>query len=195
MSNSSATQPKTEQIPSISNIVFGRFMLPDMSEHPCQVIDVTHDGAIFLTDSVPAPGLAVVAYLEELGRVEALSGEPTDKGFRIAFTATGARRERLASRIDWLQKKKVGDSDMRRHARYEPREKQSQITMSDGRVYPCEVLDISVSGAAIKSDVIPSVGTYLMLGRMTGKVVRYIDHGIGIEFVKQLDNPVMDAQI
>jgi hypothetical protein len=190
-----SNQPKTEQLPTLSNIVFGRFMLPDMSEHPCQVMEITNDGAIFVTDSVPSPGLAVVAYLEELGRVEARSGEPTGKGFRVTFTATGTRRERLNSRIDWLQKKKVGDSEARRHARYEPREKQSQITMSDGRVYPCEVMDISISGAAIKSEVIPSLGTYLMLGRMMGKVVRYIDQGVGIEFVKQLDKTTLSEEV
>jgi hypothetical protein len=190
-----ATQSKDEQIPTLSNIVFGRFMLPDMSEHPCQVTSITRDGAVFVTASIPSPGLAVVAYLEELGRIEAVSGEAVDKGFKVTFTASGARRERLNARIDWLQKKKVGDSEARRHARYEPREKQSQITMGDGRIYPCEVMDISISGAAIKSDVIPSVGTYLMLGRMMGKVVRYIDQGVGIEFVKQLEKSTLSNEI
>ena len=32
-----------------------------------------------------------------------------------------------------------------------------------------------------------SVGTYLMLGKMRGRVVRYLEHGVAIEFVKQLD--------
>ncbi len=171
----------------LAGVVFGRFMLPDMSEHPCQVTDITEDGANFITASVPAMGLSLVAYLEELGRVEALSDSPISGGFRVKFSATGSRRERLVSRIQWLKQNQLAGSDQRRHPRFEPREKTSQITLPDGRVYSCEVVDISVSGAAVKTDVMPAVGTYMMLGKMRGKVVRYLDHGVAIEFLKQLD--------
>ncbi len=179
----------------VANIVFGRFMLPDMSEHPCQVKDITGDGASFLAAHVPPPGLAVVAYIEELGRVEAVSSDAIAGGFQVAFTATGARRERLISKIDWLQKREIGGAENRRHPRYEPREKVSQLTLPDGRVYPCEVIDISISGAAIKSDVMPSIGTYMMLGRMKGRVVRYLEQGVAIEFVKQLDKQLIQQHI
>jgi hypothetical protein len=178
-----------------TDIVFGRFMLPDTTEHPCQVLNITVDGATFLASHIPPEGLAIVAYIEELGRVEAISAEPIDGGFRVQFNATGSRRDRLQSRIEWLHKREDGGAESRRHPRYEPREKTSQITLPDGRVYSCEVLDISVSGAAIKSDVMPSMGTYLMLGRMKGRVVRYLDTGVAIEFVKQLDKTQLSTQI
>ncbi|MDE2385318.1 MAG: PilZ domain-containing protein [Alphaproteobacteria bacterium] len=169
-------------------VVFGRFMLPDMSEHACQVTDLSFDGAIFLTTSVPPIGQAIVAYLEDIGRIEALSGEPRPGGFAIHFTLKGPRLERLQQRIQWLKDRNAGKAtDGRRHARYEPTEKASQITLPDGRIYNCEVLDISVSGAGIKTEVIPSIGTSIMLGKMRGRVVRYIDQGVAIEFVKQLD--------
>jgi hypothetical protein len=184
-----------EQDSSQSNIVFGRFMLPDMSEHPCQVKDVSADGAMFVSAMIPPAGQAIVAYIEELGRVEAVSGEPIPGGFEIRFTATGARRERLVSKIDWMKKREVGGSENRRHPRYEPREKASQITLPDGRVYPVEVVDISVSGAAFKSDVMPGLGTLMLLGRMKGKVVRYLETGVAIEFVKQLDSSSLQNNV
>jgi hypothetical protein len=169
-------------------IIFGRFMLPDMSEHPCQVVDLTGTGATFLTQIVPAKGLAIVAYLEEVGRVEAVTSGTVNGGFSVTFSLTGSRLERLQQRIEWLQKRQVGEEpDGRRHARYEPSEKTSQISLPDGRIYNCEVIDISLSGAAIKTEVMPSVGTFLMLGKMRGRVVRYLDQGVAIEFVKQLD--------
>ncbi len=169
-------------------IIFGRFMLPDMSEHPCQVVDLTSTGATFLTQFVPSKGLAIVAYLEEVGRVEAISSGPVTGGFSVVFSLTGSRLDRLQQRIEWLQKRQVGEEpDGRRHARYEPSEKTSQISLPDGRIYNCEVIDISLSGAAIKTEVMPSVGTFLMLGKMRGRVVRYLDQGVAIEFVKQLD--------
>ena len=162
-------------------------MLPDMSEHACQVVDVTPEGATFLTENVPESGQAIVAYLEDIGRVEAVSTMTVQGGFRVDFTLQGARLERLQQRIEWLKNRDPSVDDGRRHARYEPTEKVSQISLPDGRVYNCEVIDISVSGAAIKTEVVPSVGTYLMLGKMRGRVVRYIEHGVAIEFVKQLD--------
>jgi len=171
-------------------IVFGRFMLPDMSEHACQVTELTNSGATFITTSVPPEGQAIVAYLEEVGRIEAVSGSARPGGFAISFTLRGSRLERLQQRIKWLQERSQSDAEAdanRRHGRFEPSERVSQITLPDGRIYTCEVLDISLSGAAIKTDVMPGIGTYLMLGKMRGRVVRYSEFGVGIEFVKQLD--------
>lgn len=182
--------------PIRTQALFGRFMLPDMSEHPCQVNSISLDGAIFITSHVPPPGVAIVAYLEEVGRIEATSAEPVDNGFRVAFALTGARRDRLQSRLNWLQQKQSpGSEEDRRHTRYEPRDARSQITLSDGREYPCEVIDISLSGAAIKVEVIPAIGTHLLLGKMRGRVVRYLENGIAIEFVKPLERQQLNEQI
>lgn len=173
---------------SVKQTLFGRFMLPDMSEHACQVGDISLDGATFLTGIPVPPGLAIVAYLEEVGRVEATSAKAIDGGFQVTFNLTGARRDRFETRLKWLAQKEGGQSiEDRRHARYEPREKQSQITMPDGREYACEVMDISLSGAAVKVEVMPSLGTHILLGKMRGRVVRYLENGIAIEFVKLLD--------
>jgi hypothetical protein len=173
---------------AVKQTLFGRFMLPDMSEHACQVNGISLDGATFITSQPVPPGLSLVAYLEEVGRIEATSAEAIDGGFRVTFALTGARRDRFETRLKWLvQKEQGGSAEDRRHTRYEPREKQSQITMPDGREYKCEVIDISLSGAAIKVDVMPSLGTYILLGKMRGRVVRYLDTGVAIEFVKLLD--------
>lgn len=169
-----------------SDLMFGRFMLPDTSEHTCQVIELDMEGAVFLTQDVPSPGTIIVAYLEELGRVELAAGAAVKGGFEVHYAVNGARLERLKQRIQWLREKANGATDGRKHARYEPQEKHSQITLPDGRVYPCEVIDISVSGAAIKTEVMPSVGTFVTLGRQRGRIVRYMHYGVGIEFIKQM---------
>jgi hypothetical protein len=170
-----------------ASIVFGRFMLPDMTEHACQVLDLSLEGAVFISQFAPSQGTSIVAYLEELGRVEVISDAPVNGGFRIKFVAKGARLERLRQRIEWLQQKTEGAVESRRHPRFEPKDRTSHMTLPDGRVYACEVIDISVSGAGIKTEVLPSIGTYIMLGKMKGRVVRYLETGIGIEFIKHLD--------
>ena len=184
-----ATAEKHDEVPSPDQpkALFGRYMLPDMSEHPCQVIDLTTTGATFLSDHMPYSGLTIVAYIEELGRIEAITHNAVPGGFRITFALKGVRLEKLESRIKWLNEKTASGEEGRRHSRFEPRDSQSQITLPDGRVYSCEVIDISVSGAGIVVDVMPSLGTYVMLGKMRGRVVRYLENGIGIEFVRPLE--------
>jgi PilZ domain len=177
-------------------INFGRFMLPDMSEHACQVSQLTPDGAVFITTTVPEADSQIVAYLDEIGRVEGVSGEVTPGGFRIVFSHTGQRKGRFASRLSGRAAKNttVG-TDLRRHARHTPDDSQSCITLRDGRVYPCKVIDISLSGAAVRVDVMPSLGTYLMLGKMRGRIVRYVDSGIAIEFLRPLDSSQLSDQL
>ena len=186
-----------EPIGPISQTLFGRFMLPDMSEHPCQVQGISLAGATFITAQVPQVGQSLVAYLEEVGRVEATSAEPVEGCFKVSFSLTGARRDRLEPRLRWLAQKQEdqGGNEDRRHTRYEPRDSRSQITLPDGREYFCEVIDISLSGAAVKVDVMPSLGTHILLGKMRGRVVRYLDNGIGIEFVRPLEKQQLDEQV
>lgn len=170
----------------LAGVVFGRFMLPDMTEHACQVLDMGPDGATFITNDVPPMGQPIVAYLEDLGRVEVISGQPVPGGFRIRYAYTGARLDRLRARISYIRERAEGAPDQRRHARFEPKDKHTNLTLPDGRSYPCEVQDISISGCAIKTEVMPSIGTALMVGKMKGRVVRYLENGVGIEFTRQL---------
>jgi hypothetical protein len=183
----------TPAIEAVKGVVFGRFMLPDMSEHACQVLDLTTVGATFMTSDVPPSNLAIVAYLEDLGRVEVISGEHISGGFKVKYAATGSRLERLQQRIAYLAERAAGAPDHRRHPRFEPKDKHSSITMPDGRTYNCEVLDISVSGAGIKTDIMPAMGTYLMVGKMKGRVVRYLENGFAIEFAKQAAQPMISS--
>jgi hypothetical protein len=169
-------------------VLFGRFMLPDMSEHPCQVLNLSVDGAIFISAEVPQGGQPIVAYIDDVGRIEAISAEPVSGGFQVRFPLTGTRRERFEQRLRSLTSRSGPDGpESRRHARVQLSDSKSHITLPDGRVYPCEVHDISLSGAAVKVAVLPSLGTHVMLGRMRGRVVRYVEAGIAIEFMKQLD--------
>jgi hypothetical protein len=185
--NATTEKQEVAEHPAGARILYGRYMLPDMTEHPCQVTNLTTTGATFLTTEIPAISLSIVAYLEELGRIEAVTDKAVPGGFRVTFALKGNRLEKLEARIKWLGERADGGQEERRNARFEPRESHSQLTLPDGRVYSCEVVDISVSGAGVTVDVLPSLGTYVMLGKMRGRVVRYLENGVAIEFVKPLE--------
>ena len=186
--NSDPAHQSNDALPKSNGLIdiTARFMLPDHSEHACRVTNLSIDGAIFLTNKIPHIGLLIVAYIGDLGRIEATVGPATDGGFTIYYSLTGPRLERLQQRVKALLDSNTSIAQ-RRHLRVAPQDPYSHIKLPDGRVYPCEVLDISISSAAIKTNVIPGLGTFLMLGRMKGRVVRYLESGVAIEFVKHLD--------
>jgi hypothetical protein len=167
-------------------ILFGRFMLPDSTEHPCQVTQLTPEGAVFLTNIIPPVGLGIVVYIDEIGRLEAVTDLSVDGGFAVTFQISPPRRERIEARISSLQIRSGDEESHRSDPRHELANAASHIALADGRSYACQVLDVSISGAAIKTDVIPALGTCVLLGKMRGRVVRYTECGVAIEFTKQL---------
>ena len=175
-----------------AGVMFARFMLADMTEHPCRVTDLSIDGVTFLTEVQVGPLSQLVAYIQDVGRVEGRVIGAVPGGIRVAFQLSSTRRQRLESRLKWSQRS-GGAADQRRHERFVPKDNKSHITLPDGRVYACEVIDISLSGAAVRTEVLPSLGTYLNLGKMRGRVVRYHESGIAIEFLKLLDRATLAA--
>lgn len=168
-------------------VLFGRFMLPDTSEHPCQVAQLSPEGAIFLSDTTPPAGLSIVAYVDEIGRIEAVTGAPVDGGFEVSFQIAGTRRERIESRIRSLQASDRAAPDTPYKARDDGDNSASHMTMPDGRVYACEVTDISLTGAAVRTHVMPALGTCVLLGKMRGRIVRYLDTGVAVEFTTRTE--------
>lgn len=189
--NVAVTNPETDtgtEQSAGTEVLFGRYMRPDQQEYPCQVgtIDISKIEVI-ATHEVEF-GEHIVAYLDQVGRIEGLVSARHEGGFTISLALSGTRLERFQKRLEWLNNRDDSDeAEQRRHARYQPSESASQLILPDGRNYPCEILDISVSGSSVKVDVIPSIGTYVMLGKMRGRVTRIHPEGIGIEFLKMLD--------
>jgi hypothetical protein len=170
-------------------------MLPDTSEHPCRVARLTIDTADFLSDTVVPFGMPIVAYLGDLGRVIGVVSQRVEGGFSVKFTMSGTARDKFAAKLKQRDGDKAAGAHPDRAPRFSPTQTKSHIALSDGRIYPCEVLDISLSGAAVKADIMPTLGTYVALGKMRGRVVRYTDQGMAIEFVKPLDRTSLAAQL
>ena len=168
-------------------ILFGRFMRDDRSEYACRVRDLTPDSALVLTEAEVAEGEHIVAYLDDIGRLEGQVQALRDGGFVLQLRHSPTGRERLAKKIEWARRKARGEGvEKRRFERYRPRDAKSCVILADGREYPCEIIDISVSGAAVKADVLPVIGAIVSLGKTRGRVVRHFPEGFAVEFMKLL---------
>lgn len=165
----------------------GRFMAEDKQEYPCEVTDMSAGGMALLAPVVVQPGERIVAYLENLGRLEGTVARVFAGGFAVEIKASAQKRERIANLLTWYANRSLLGGEERQHERFEPRIAAQKLILPNGDVYDCRVIDVSLSGASIATLIKPPVGSEVMLGRLRGRVVRHHQQGIAIQFAELQD--------
>ena len=162
----------------------GRLFIPaDSREARCTVTDLSPGGAAIACETVPEAGIQVVLYVDNFGRFEGTVVRRDGYGFGIAFVCTPSKRERIAEQlILFLNKTLVDESALRRHERASQKGF-AKFTRADGQVVQCEVMDISVGGVSLRTDVRPPIGEFVLIAQIAGRVARHHDDGVGIQFV------------
>ena len=164
----------------------GRLFTPaDGKEAHCQIRDLSPGGAAIACEMLPEPGTQVILYVDGFGRFEGQVMRMDDSSFGVYFACTALKRERTAEQLTlFLNKDMVDETVMRRHERTNQKGF-AKFTRADGQIVQCEVMDISSSGVSLKTDVRPTIGEFILIAQMAGRVARHHEHGIGIEFVGQ----------
>ncbi len=161
----------------------GRLMLPSHDEHDCIVVDMSPGEATFTCKARPRAGERIIAYMDHLGRLEGVVASLLTDGFVLLLTATDRKREKLAAQLTWIANRhELGLPEDRRHSRLTPRDNRAALTLDNGQQYPCRIIDLSLSGAAVDIDIRPAIGTAVQLGNMNGRIVRHFQEGVAIEF-------------
>jgi hypothetical protein len=173
----------------------GRLFIPaDSREARCTIVDLSPGGAAIACETVPDSGTAIVLYVDGFGRFEGTVMRQDGYGFGMAFVCTPSKRERTAEQlILFLNKTLVDDTVLRRHERSNQKGF-AKYTRVDGTVVHCEVMDISVGGVSLKTDVKPPIGEFVLIAQIAGRVARHHADGIGIEFVGQEKSPTEPTQ-
>jgi len=168
--------------------IFGRFMREDKQEYPCHVINMSAGGMAMLSPVGCDLDERIVAYLDNLGRLEGIVARVFEGGLGVQILASAAKRERIANLLTWLvNQKRLGLGDERKHERIVPRNNASKLILPSSAVYDCRVIDVSLSGASVACTLKPTLGTVVILGRMRGRVVRHHEQGIALQFVELQD--------
>lgn len=180
----------------VSISLLGRYMLPTKQEYPCQVLDISPGGVSFLAPETSLVGDMVIAYIDHVGRVEGRIARLIPNCFAMTIEATARKRDKLASQLTWLANRHVlGLPEDRRHERILPRNPMSRLTLPDGSVQACRLIDLSLSGAAISLQNRPTVGTPVLLGRIRARIVRHLEAGIALEFASIQDPEHIEQQL
>jgi hypothetical protein len=167
--------------------LLGRYMLSDLREFPCQVIDMSPGGIALVAPMVGNPGERVIAYVDHLGRLEGKIARLIDNGFAMTISATARKRDKLAAQLTWLANRQILNlPEDRRHGRFTPRNPLARMILPNGNNVACRVIDLSQSGAAIAiaPELRPDVGSVVTIGKAQGRVVRHIDDGFAVEFTR-----------
>ncbi len=164
-------------------------MCADGSEHICDLWRVSiHFADINLPEPQDQAQLAagdrIIAYIDEIGRLEGTVFSQQQDGFTLKLQLTTRQQNKLASKIAWLVKN-IGnnEADQRRHNRYIPARTEAVLALADGTEHECKILDLSLSGAAVQTSLRPPLRSIVTLGNSQAKVMRHFDDGIGLEFL------------
>ncbi len=180
----------------------GRFALLDGGERrlmrpfSCRAVSVSPREIAVAAPVSAKVGTAVVADIEQLGRLKGKIVGVFDLGFAMSIAATERERELLGLKIEWIERSKNFEiTDNRAHARFVPRDPLTLLTLADGSKIPCFVIDISPTGSAVSADIMPKIGTVLAVGKVVGRVVRHFPGGCAIRFVAEQDRQEVEGLI
>jgi hypothetical protein len=132
-------------------------------------------------------GDPITSYFDDFGKLEGYISDTMAGAFLLELEMTRSMREKLASKLTWLEKKLKDPSirDGRKDARIIPASPHSTLILADGTTHGCFVIDMSVSGVAVSAEVQPPVGMPLAVGACIGRVVRLLPDGFAIKFVER----------
>ena len=167
--------------------LLGRFMRSDRKEFDCESIDASPNGVAFASDAGVQPGERIVAYLNQIGRVEGRVTQIFARGFAIQMNVPAAKRNKLATQFAWLaNRQSLGLPEERRHERIAPRDRYTILRLDNGREYTATLIDVSTSGAALNVDCEPPIGAHVVVGATPAEVVRHVNCGIAVQFLDPL---------
>ena len=134
-------------------------------------------------------GDRITSYFGEFGEFEGNISDTRQGRILLELEMSPEKREWMADKLTWLEKKQKDPSilDARRQARYIPQESHTILTLADGTVHNCFIIDVSPSGVAVSSEVQPPLGMPLAVGSCVGRVVRIFGTGFAVKFVEKQD--------
>lgn len=143
-------------------------------------------------------GDSLTSYFRDIGNFEGTISDTARSGVRLELEMTQPMRAKLAEKLTWLEKKTQDPAsiiDGRKTPRFVPKASLSTLTLADGAVHECYVVDASQSGVAVISELQPPAGTPLAIGACVGRVIRHTPDGFAVKFAKQQSRDELNGLI
>jgi hypothetical protein len=194
----SALMPSLGQLTLLRLQLFGRYSLAEGKYYPCRTLEIDPNHIALSCQGGGMRGDRVELDLDLLGVLHGVIEAKMAAGLRINVGDT--YQEHIAQKLAWLKVtlgQGASDTDavlfkQRRSQRIVPAQPKCQFVDLDGIMHDAEIMNISSSGAALRSDYLPLVGAPIVLGerRRRGLAVRRFEGGFAIAFLQ----PIYDHQ-
>jgi len=148
----------------------------------CGIVDISAGGAGITCLEMPPLETYVVLYIDTFGRFEAVVTRVIGGVLGLRFVCSDAKRKRLVDQLTLSVGSEAADRPVLRKERRVRVSPISFFTRISGDRIGCEVIDISLTGASLKTDTRPPIGEMILIGQMAARVVRQHDQGVGITF-------------
>ena len=179
---------------AVSVIVGGSYVLPNwydpqgkLRTFACRTARVSPFRMIVEVPVVGKVGDRLTSYFRDFGKFEGSISDTMERSFLLELEMTRERREKLSDMLTWIEKKQQNPAvlELRKDARFVPPVPHSTLTLADGAIHPCFIIDCSVSGVAVSAEIQPPTGTPLAIGACIGRVIRHFPNGFAVKFVKE----------
>ena len=189
---------------AVNVAVAGHYTLPNwydpqgkLRTFACRTTRVSPFRMIVEVPVVGKIGDRLSSYFRDFGQFEGRISDTMERSFLLELEMSRARREKLSDMLSWIEKKQNDTTimDARKHPRFVPPNPHSTVTLADGSVHPCHIIDLSASGIAVSAAVQPEVGVPLAVGTCIGRVVRLLPGGFAVQFVEPQNPRDLDRLI
>jgi len=176
----------TEEIPPFYRVpvtLSGRFLLSNEHEFPGAALEIS-PGDVVLQASAPAKiNDRVIAYLDTLGRICGNVMKIYDTGFAMSIDASIPKRNGIAAQLMFLMNKNMYHLEQREKSRITLTDKHIALYIPDMPPKVVPIIDISPTGIALISDVMPPINSEVMIGKTHARVVRHLKNGFAASFL------------
>lgn len=157
------------------------FLPEDQVERRGALVDISAGGAFVKTDYIPAVDDVLAVKIDRIGFMQATVVRANEDGFAVKFEHRRDRAARLADKLTWMVNGGCSLAERRAAERF-LQHRGAVMGWDENDNVPCQVVDISTTGALIDMENRPPVGTRVQIGRQCAIVIRHTKGGVGLEF-------------
>ena len=164
----------------------GKVFLPDTEATlDCFITNLSSCGAGVWSEHKIPVAAPLVLYVDGFGRFDGIATRAENGEAGVKFSCQEALRHRLEDDlVAFVQSGMKTVTRLRRSERAVAAVPVGHFRRESGEAIPCEVRDISLRGASLKTKLRPAVGEVIHLGQTRGWVVRHTSDGIGVQFLE-----------
>jgi hypothetical protein len=139
----------------------------------------------------------LTSYFRDFGKLDGRISDTKPGCFLFELDVTYATRQRIANKLVWLEQKQKDPEviELRRSPRVIPAKSHTTLTLADGAVHECFVIDMSTEGVAVSSELQLEMGMPLAVGAGVGRVVRTFGSGFAIKFIEKQNQYDLDRLV